>query len=1021
MRRVVFVCGLVIAVAVGTVVRVGAGQGATPTQLNADLFKEFKFRSLGPSLTTGRVQDIAVDPKNPSVWYIGSAAGGVWKTENRGQTFKPVFDNAGSFNISTVVVDPKDSNIVWVGTGENANPRSAMYGDGVYKSTNGGETFTRMGLEHSEHIGNIKIDPRNSNVVYVAAQGPLWAPGGDRGLYKTTDGGQTWKAIINVSPDTGVNEVQIDPTNPDILYASAYQRRRAVGQFVGGGPEGGIYKSMNAGEKWTKITKGLPTNVGRIGLALDGKVKPTRVYALVDAVTAESGFYRSDDAGLSFYRMGVPLGGVGAPAAAAPAVPAAPPAARGAGARAGAPPAGATGAGAAAPAAGAGAGVAGAAGAPAAGRQGGGGAGGRGGDGVYRGEDPHYYYEIFVDPNRPDTIWSEGLNMSLSADGGKTFGPLAMQYNSAIHVDFHAIVFDPLDKNHLIFGNDGGLYETWDFGKNVRHFDNLPVSQFYRIATDNALPFYKICGGLQDNNSMCGPSRSINQYGIRTNDWFLTGGGDGFQSRVDPEDPNIIYASSQFCGLTRLDLRTSQSKGIRPNTFSAGDAPTRATPPAGAAAGAPAGGGAGAGGAGGGGGRGGRGNATERVNWDCAYMISPHSHTRLYIGGEKVYRSDDRGDTWTPISPDLTRDVDPLTTPIMGKVWDPATTVSYNRSTTQVSTIVSIDESPLLEGLIYIGTDDGLVQVTEDGGKNWRKTDTFPGVPAGTYVTDVFASPLDSNVVFIAMGNHQRGDFKPYVLRSSDRGKTFTSIVGDLPVERNNVWTIAQDHVNRNLLFAGGEFGVFFTVDGGSHWIKFTGGLPTTQVRDIAIQRRENDLVLGTFGRGVYVLDDYSALREINADTLGQEVQLLPVRTTYAYNEYRLSQASTPMVETPNPPVGATISYYVSPTMTGNLVLTITDDTGKQIRRLDSIAKDAGVHRLTWNLRPDPAPAAAGAVGGRGAGGGGGGGFGGGRGGGAMVDPGHYTATLGKLDGDKVAPIGKPQSFYVVPLPAKNW
>ncbi len=331
---------------------------------------------------------------------------------------------------------------------------------------------------------------------------------------------------------------------------------------------------------------------------------------------------------------------------------------------------------------------------------------------------------------------------------------------------------------------------------------------------------------------------------------------------------------------------------------------------------------------------------------------------------------------------------------------------------------MSIDESPLLEGLIYIGTDDGLVQVTEDGGKSWHKTDTFPGVPAGTYVSDVFASPLDSNVVFIAMEDHQRGNFKPYVLRSDDRGKTFKSITGDLPLERDNVWTVAQDHVDRNLLFAGTEFGAYFTLDGGSHWIKFTGGLPTIQVRDIAIQKRENDLVLGTFGRGIYILDDYSALRGLDAESTKAEATLLPVRTTYAYTEYRLGQPATLQVETPNPPVGATISYFVSPSVDGTLALTITDDTGKQIRRFDGVAKDPGAHRLLWNLRPDQAPAA---NGGRGAGPGGGGGGGRGFGGPPMVEPGKYTATLGKVDGDKVTPVGKPQSFYVVPLPAKNW
>jgi photosystem II stability/assembly factor-like uncharacterized protein len=788
MKRVQLVFGFSFTV---LAIAVGLGQGTGPA-LTSDLFKDLQFRSLGPSLTTGRVADVAVDPKNPSVWYVAAAAGGLWKTDNRGQTFKPIFDDGGSFNLSCVVIDPKDSNVLWLGTGENSNPRSAMYGDGLYKSTDAGATWTRVGLEGSEHIGNIKIDPRNSNVVYVAAQGPLWNSGGDRGLYKTMDGGKTWKMILPAQsmPDTGANEIQIDPLNPDILYASLYQRRRSIGQFIGGGPEGGIYKSLNAGATWTKLTKGLPDNVGRIALGTDPKVKPTRVYALIDAVGAEQGFYRSDDAGASWTRMGQPTGpdaapaGGAAPAAAAPANAARGGAARGGGARGGAAGGAAAGATGGAATGGAAAGGAQAGGAGAGGGRPGGpaGGGGFGGGANPAGQDPHYYYEIFVDPTRPDTVWGEGLNMYRTDDGGKAWHAVTMQYNSAIHVDFHAIAFDLTDKNHWIFGNDGGLYETWDEGKNVRHFDNLPISQFYRIAVDNALPFYHVCGGLQDNNSMCGPSRSINAYGIRTGDWYLVGGGDGFQPRIDPEDPNTVYATSQFCGLGRLDLRTSQSKSIRPNTFSAGDAPTQPV-------GAPAAGGRG----GGGGGRGG----TERVNWDCAYMISPHSHTRLYIGGEKVYRSDDRGDSWTPISPNLTRDLDPRVIPIMGKVWDPLTTVSYNRSTTQLSTIVSIDESLLLEGLIYVGTDDGLVQVTEDGGKNWRKTDKFPGAPDGAYVSDVWASARDANVVFITIGNHQHGDFKPYVLRSDDRGKTFTSITGDLPASRNNLWSVARQSAVR--------------------------------------------------------------------------------------------------------------------------------------------------------------------------------------------------------------------------------
>ncbi len=663
MKRFAFVCAL-FAVALAATINLGARQSAAGA-LNADMFKSFQFRSLGPPPTTGRVQDIAVDPNNPSVWYVASAAGGLWKTENRGQTFKSVFDNGGSFNLACVVVDRKDSKVVWLGTGENANPRSAMYGDGVYKSTDGGASWARVGLETSEHIGNIQIDPRNSNVVYVAAQGPLWSSGGDRGLYKTTDGGKTWKAILTSSPDTGANEVWIDPANPDILYATLYQRRRGVGQFVGGGPEGGIYKSLDAGAHWTKLTKGLPTNVGRIGLGIDGKVKPTRVYALIDALQPESGFYRSDDAGASWNRMGSPIGVEPA-----------------------APPAGAGGAGA---------------------RGGGGGGGGRGGsaDGVYRGEDPHYYYELFVDPIRPDTVWSEGLDVSRTDDGGKTFHAVPMPYDREVHVDYHAIVLDPLDRNHQIFGNDGGLYETWDDGKNLRHFDNLPITQFYRVAVDTALPFYHVCGGAQDNNSMCAPSRTVNAYGIRLNDWYLTGGGDGFTSRIDPQDPNTVYETYQEGAIGRLDLRTGVNTNIQTRLRAAmtalasgGAAPAEA-PAAGAR----------------GGGGGGRGGGGDRINWDAPYIISPHSHTRLYWGGTHLWRSDDRGDNWVAISPDLTRQLDYTKIPIMGKVWDPATTVSYHRSTTALSTIVSLDESPLAEGLIYVGTDDGLLQVTEDGGK----------------------------------------------------------------------------------------------------------------------------------------------------------------------------------------------------------------------------------------------------------------------------------------------------------------
>ncbi|HXG54980.1 MAG TPA: hypothetical protein VNJ03_06335, partial [Vicinamibacterales bacterium] len=478
------------------------GQNAT----EADAFRDVAFRSLGPGLTSGRISDIAIDPKNPSVWYVAASAGNLWKTDNRGNTWTPIFDEGGSYSLGAVVVDPRDSNTVWLGTGENNNQRSVSFGDGIYKSTDAGTTWTRMGLEHSEHIQNILIDPRNSSVVYASAIGPLWRPGGDRGLYKTTDGGLTWKPVLTVSPDTGVTDVIMDPKKPDTLYAAAYQRRRHVGQLIGGGPESGLYKSTNGGATWTKLTKGLPAvEIGRIGLGINWR-NPSTVYALVTAQRGQGGFFRSDDGGARWTRIGREVreaggrGGRGAEPAQPP-IPCAPLAP-------GTPAPGAP--------------------LPR--------------DDCYRGGDPGYYNEIIVDGNDPDTIWSPQTFMTRSTDGGQTWKDVDMP---GVHVDHHEIIADPVDPRHYIIGNDGGVYETYDSFKTFRQFMNLPLSQFYRISTDNARPFYRICGGAQDNGTICGPSRTLNRGGIRTSDWYTVGGGDGFQSRSDWEDPNIVYAQSQ--------------------------------------------------------------------------------------------------------------------------------------------------------------------------------------------------------------------------------------------------------------------------------------------------------------------------------------------------------------------------------------------------------------------------------------------------------------------------------------------
>ena len=763
--------------------------------MNADTFAGLKFRSIGPGVESGRVMSIAVNPKQTNEFYVGVASGGVWKTVNDGTTWTPVFSNEGSYSVGWVALDPNDSSVVWVGSGESNSQRSVSYGDGIYRSVDGGKNWENLGLKKSEHIGRVVIDPRDSKVVYVSAEGPLWGPGGDRGVYKTVDGGKTWKAVLTISENTGVNDIAIDPSNPDILYASAYQRRRHVFTLIDGGPESAIYKSTDAGATWNKLKSGLPTvEMGRIGLAVS-PADPNVVYAAVEAADGKGGIFRSEDKGANWERRNEFDAGA------------------------------------------------------------------------------MYYARIVPDPKNVDRIFIMNVELRESRDGGKTIHKIN-EVNH--HGDNHAMWIDPDNTKHWLLGSDGGMYETWDDAKSWQFKANLPTMQFYDVAVDYAQPFYNVCGGTQDYFSWCGPSRTHSISGIVNSDWFVTTGGDGFRSQVDPQDPNTIYSESQYGVLIRHDKPTGQELVLQPLEA--------------------------------------KGEPPLRWNWDSPIIISPHSHTRLYFAANKLFRSDDRGDTWKPISGDLTRQINRNTLPVMGRVWGPDA-VAKNASTSFYGNIVALAESPKKEGLIYVGTDDGLIQVTSDGGANWTKYERFPGVPEKTYVSRLAGSNHDANTVYATFENHKNEDFKAYVLKSTDSGKTWTSIAGDLP--ESPVLAFAEDTVNPNLLFIGNETGVFFTIDSGAHWIRLKGGLPTIAVRDMVIQTRENDLVIATFGRGFYVLDDITALRQLKADSTQQASALFPVRNALLYVEKhplggpKKGFQGDAFFAADNPPYGAVFTGYL--------------------------------------------------------------------------------------------------------------
>jgi photosystem II stability/assembly factor-like uncharacterized protein len=844
--------------------------------LNEATLKGLQWRGIGPAMTAGRIADIAINHADRSTWYVGVGSGGVWKTENRGTTWTPVFDSQGSYSIGCISIDPNNPETIWVGTGENVSGRHVGYGDGIYRSLDGGKSWSNMGLKDSQHIGMIAIDPRDSNVIYVAAQGPLWSAGGERGLYKTVDGGKTWSLILSSGEYTGANEVHLDPRNPDVIYASLHQRFRNVAALMDGGPESGIHKSTDGGETWRELKNGIPSeDKGKIGLSIS-PVDPDVVYATIELSQRSGGLWRSLDAGASWEKRS---------------------------------------------------------------------------DEVYSGTGPHYYQEIFASPHDVDTVYQVAPTLHRTTDGGDNMKPVR---NQTVHGDYHAVVFDPNDPDYLMVGTDGGVYESFDGTATWKYFANMPITQFYKVTVDYDLPFYNIYGGTQDNNTQGGPSRTDNVHGIRNSDWFVTVFADGHQSAADPDNPDIIYSEWQEGNLVRFDRKTGEIVYIQPQP--AAD------------------------------------EESERFNWDSPILISPHDSARLYFASQRVWRSDNRGDSWRAISGDLSHDLDRMKLPMMGRVW------SYDSAwdlmaMSQYGTITSLSESPLIEGLLYAGTDDGRIHVSENGGENWRAIDDLPGVPDGYFVNDIKADLHDADTVYVVVDDHKSGDFKPYILKSTNRGGSWRSISGNLP-ERHVAWRLVQDHVNPALLFAATEFGVFFTV-GDNHWTKLSGGVPNIPFRDIVIQKRENDLVGATFGRSFFVFDDYTPLRGLTSENLKSDTMLFPVRDALWYvqrmplGEFRTGSKASQGDEyfvADNPPFGAVITYYLPESILtakeqrrkrekeiekqgGDtpypgwatlaeesaeekpaVVLTIRDSQGKVVRKIEGPAK-AGFHRVAWDLR----------------------------------------------------------------------
>ena len=895
-------------------------------QSDDPMLKPFVWRPIGPANMGGRVDDIAVVESDRSVIYLGFATGGIWKSTNNGTTWMPIFDTYPVSSIGDIAIAPSNPDIIYVGTGEANNRQSSSFGAGVYKSIDAGKTFQEAGLKETQSIARIVIHPKDPNIVYVAAVGHLFGPNKERGLFKTTDGGKTWTNTKFIDENTGFTDVVMDPSNPNVLVAASYQRRRTPWGFNGGGPGSGIWKTTDGGKTWARLTSGLPNNpiIGRIGLDI-ARSKPSTIYASIEVgPSGGTGAGVNDDGTLV------------------------PPGQRGGG---------------------------------------GGGAGFGGGrgqtpppdpskSGVWRSDDSGknwrflsnqgdrwmYYSQIRVDPTNPEIAYQGGAPFFKSTDGGKTWNTV----QGIPHSDHHAIWIDPRDGKHILLGNDGGFDVTYDRGDTWEYVNNVPVAQFYAISADMRKPYY-VCGGLQDNGSWCGPSATRSTNGILNSDWYRVGGGDGFYTQNDQSDWTVMYSESQDGNTNRVDLRSGRSNSIRPRGPApagrgGGGAPAGETPDPAAQAAAQFG-------------FGGNQNPNVvptpaagtfyRFYWNTPFILSPHNSRTIYLGGDRLFRSYDRGDTWVA-SPDLTKNIGRNDRPILG-IEGSAPMASKHDGAASYSNIVTIGESPLVPGIIWVGTNDGNLQVSRDSGNTWKNVvDRVSGLPKETHVSRVEPSHYDAGTCYATFDAHRTDDHKPYVFKTTDFGETWVSISSNLP--EGNVNAIREDPKNKNLLYLGTEYAFYVSLNGGGAWKRFMNGMPTVRIDDILVHPRDNDLIAGTHGRSIYIMDDVSSLQQLSDTTTTTDAALLDIRPGVAWTtdiQKAILAEGAKVFRAQNPAQGSAISYWLKSAATSDVRITVTDVTGREIRNLIG-TKNAGLNRVQWDLR-------AGGAGGRGRGQGGGG------------------------------------------------